>query len=127
MGLPNPEHERLVLVLTTEATQEKAEGLAEALLARGLVACVSWMPTISRYHWQGQPTRSEEIQMLLKTRPSCLEKLHQAVLDLHSYDTPEWITVVGETRGAYGLWCNEQLRESGLREGDVPPTPGGSP
>ena len=40
---------RLVLVLTTEADQARAQALAEALLERRLVACVSLQPLQSLY------------------------------------------------------------------------------
>ncbi|MFI0402997.1 MAG: divalent-cation tolerance protein CutA [Cyanobium sp.] len=99
----------LVLVLTTEGNLEKAEILAATLLEKGLVACVSCMPIVSHFSWQGRTTRSEEVQLLLKTHPDSLERLYQTLLELHSYATPEWITLGAQTRGAYGDWCSEQL------------------
>ncbi|MEB3316656.1 MAG: divalent-cation tolerance protein CutA [Cyanobacteriota bacterium] len=99
----------LVLALTTEANQERAETLASALLERGLVACVSLVPVVSHYRWEGQRMRSEEVQLLLKTRRPWLEDLYTAVMALHSYDTPEWITLSARTRGGYGLWCAQQM------------------
>ncbi|MEB3334993.1 MAG: divalent-cation tolerance protein CutA [Cyanobacteriota bacterium] len=117
----------LMLVLTTEASQERAERLAAALLARGLVACVSLMPIVSLYRWEGQDTRAEEVRLLLKTRASCLPALHATVMELHSYDTPEWITLPARTRGGYGRWCATQLAAASLRAGDGPPAPPGSP
>lgn len=121
------EESELVLALTTEASLEQAETLATALLARGLVACVSLMPIVSHYRWQGRLIRDEEVQLLLKTRAPRLEALHAAVLALHSYDTPEWITLTGRTRGGYARWCAAQLEEPTLRAGDAPPAPPGSP
>jgi periplasmic divalent cation tolerance protein len=120
-------HETLVLVLTTEASLEKANSLTEALLERGLVACVALMPILSRYRWQGKVTRSEEVQLLLKTQPHCLEALYQAVMALHSYDTPEWITLAAQTRGGYGQWCADQLRGARVRAGGEPPAPATNP
>jgi periplasmic divalent cation tolerance protein len=117
----------LVLALTTEASLEQAETLATALLERGLVACVSLLPMVSLYRWEGRLTRSEEVQLLLKTRTSSLEALHAAVLDLHSYDTPEWITLAAQTRGGYGQWCAAQLADPIIRAGDAPPAPPGNP
>lgn len=113
----------LVLVLTTEAGRREAETLAEALVARNLVACVSILPIVSFYQWQGQVTRSEEVQLLLKTHPCCLEVLHQTVMLMHSYDTPEWITVTGLAHGSYGEWCLDQLMATIRKEGGSPPTP----
>lgn len=100
----------LVLALTTEASLERAEALARALLERGLVACVSLTPIVSHYRWQGELQRGEEVQLVLKTHPSRLRAVYETVMALHSYDIPEWITLQGETRGGYGRWCAEQWR-----------------
>ncbi len=107
-------------MLTTEASLEKAESLAEALLQKGLVACVSLMPVSSLYRWQGRLTRSEEVQLLLKTHQPGLEALYEQVMALHSYDTPEWITLHAHSRGPYGQWCAEQLWGTGLKDGGPP-------
>ena len=82
----------LVLVLTTEGDQGRAEALAEALLERRLVACVSFQLQHSMYRWKGRMERESEVQLLLKTTPCCLDALHQAVMELHSYETPEWLS-----------------------------------
>lgn len=113
----------LVVVLTTEATLERAETLASTLLDRGLVACVSLLPIVSRYRWEGRLTRSEEVQLLLKTHRSCLEALHGALLALHSYDTPEWITLTARTCGDYGQWIAAQLAGPPVKADAPPPAP----
>lgn len=123
-----PGERELVLVLTTEASQELAEQLATTLLERGLVACASLLPITSHYRWEGLLTRSAEVQLVLKTLPPCLEDLHAAVMALHSYDTPEWITLPGRTRGEYGRWCADQLASPPPLRADVaPPTPPRTP
>jgi periplasmic divalent cation tolerance protein len=119
-----PEESELVLVLTTEATLQLAEQLAHALLERELVACVSFLPIVSLYRWEGQRMRSEEVQLLLKTQPACLKTLHATILSLHSYETPEWITIRGHTCGDYGLWCSAQITTPwALSPDDGPPVP----
>jgi len=108
--ITDPEAEgALTLVLTTEASRELAEALAQALLERRLVACVSLVPVQSHYRWQGRLERAEEVQLLLKTREELLEELRSALATLHSYETPEWIHWRATTAGAYGAWCDEQL------------------
>ena len=57
----------LVLALTTEANAERAQQLAEALLERHLVACVSIHPVQSFYRWEGALQASHEVQLLMKT------------------------------------------------------------
>jgi periplasmic divalent cation tolerance protein len=113
----------LHLVLTSEASQEQAEALAAALLELRLVVCVSLYPVHSHYRWRGRLERSEEVQLLLKTTPELLLPLHSALLELHSYDTPEWIHWPAATSGAYGLWCEAEL-SPGVRPPDGSGTPG---
>jgi len=112
------------LVLTTEANRERAEALALALLERGLVACASLHPVVSLYRWQGQLERSEEVQLLLKTSPGKLEALRRNLVELHSYDTPEWIHWQASSDGCYGRWLLEQPP---LSPGGGPPAPAGTP
>ena len=97
------------LVLTTEADADRAEKLAKALLERRLVACVSLTPIDSLFHWQGELMRDSEVQLLLKTSKTCLEPLRQALMQLHSYDTPEWISWPVETSPAYGSWALDAI------------------
>jgi periplasmic divalent cation tolerance protein len=124
-AMEEAEESDLVLVLTTEGSLEKAQQLATSLLEKALVACVSFQPIQSHYLWEGRITRSEEVQMVLKTHLASLEGLYQTVMDLHSYETPEWITLRGQTRGAYGAWCVDQLTggRGATRAGDGPPVP----
>ena len=112
----------LVLALTTEGDQDSAEALAETLLKRRLVACVSLQPQRSLYRWRGHLERESEVQMLLKTSAAGLELLRETVMDLHSYDTPEWLTWSVEASGAYGAWTLAQLSSDGLW-----PAPAGTP
>ncbi|MEB3332829.1 MAG: divalent-cation tolerance protein CutA [Synechococcaceae cyanobacterium] len=100
----------LILVLTTEASPRHAEALARTLLEERLVACVSLFPVCSLYRWEGRLERSDEVQLLLKTAPSQLEALRQAVLERHSYALPEWIEWPATAGGSYGTWCLEQLQ-----------------
>ncbi|MFO8239111.1 MAG: divalent-cation tolerance protein CutA [Prochlorococcaceae cyanobacterium] len=102
-----PRDAELVLVLTTEADQERAEALARALLERRLAACVSLQPLLSLYHWQGRLERGTEVQLLIKTLAHRLGALEEAVRDLHSYSTPEWIHWPARCSAGYGAWLLE--------------------
>lgn len=99
----------IAVVLSSEASEERAEALARQLLERRLVACVSLLPVRSLYQWQGRLERSEEVKLLLKTTPEQLEALHEALLSLHSYTTPEWIVLSGTTAAGYGAWISGEL------------------
>ena len=99
----------LVLALTTEANVERAEQLAEALLERRLVACVSIHAVQSHYRWNGRLQCSHEAQLLMKTSTQHLAALRVAVLELHSYDTPEWLSWPVTASPAYGAWALAEL------------------
>ena len=110
IGSPGSGPDRMVcVVLTSEATPERADDLARALLEQRLVACVSVLPVRSHYRWQGVLETADEVKLLLKTTPEQLSDLHRALHALHGYQTPEWIVLGGSSRGDYGLWLGEQL------------------
>ena len=99
----------LVLALTTEANAERAEQLAQALLERRLVACVSIHPVQSFYRWEGALQASHEVQLLIKTSAKHVDALRSAVSELHSYDTPEWLCWPVTASPAYGSWAIAEL------------------
>ena len=101
----------LSLCLTTEASEAQAEALAQALVERGLAACVALSPVRSLYRWRGALERSQEVQLLIKTHPSRLAALEAALRQLHSYDTPEWIHWPAQASAAYGAWVAESVAE----------------
>ena len=110
IGSPGGGPDRMVcVVLTSEATLERADALARALVEQRLVACVSVLPVRSHYRWQGALETADEVKLLLKTTPEQLSDLHQALHALHSYQIPEWIVLGGISRGDYGIWLGEQL------------------
>lgn len=86
-----------------------AEALARTLLARRLVACVSLQPLRSLYFWQGRLEQGEEVQLLLKSDGARLTALAEAVQELHSYETPEWLTWPVAASVAYGGWLQAVL------------------
>jgi periplasmic divalent cation tolerance protein len=102
-----PEPPTVILVLTTEADAIRAEALASELLARRLVACISLIPITSMYRWQGALQRDMEVQLLMKTTVDRLDQLQAAVMELHSYDTPEWLSWPAQASPAYGGWAAE--------------------
>ena len=99
----------LVLVLTTEENPERAQHLARALLERRLVACVSIHVVESSYRWEGAMQCSQEAQLLMKTSSRHLASLRAAVAELHSYDTPEWLSWPVTASPAYGAWALAEL------------------
>jgi periplasmic divalent cation tolerance protein len=96
-----------ILALTTEANQQLAEQLASTLVERQLAACVALKPVTSIYRWQGQIERSNEVQVLIKSHPTLAAALEEAVRELHSYSTPQWLIWPAGAGEAYAAWLNE--------------------
>lgn len=94
------------IVLVTDSSLASARKIAAAALDQRLVACASIIPGIeSHYTWKGKKERSKEVLILFKTRRSCLTKLEKLVRSLHSYETPEFITLpIQSGSRAYLQW-----------------------
>ena len=83
-----------LLVLCTLPDRESAERTAEAVVDRGLAACVSIVPGLtSIYRWQGKRESGEELLLLIKTRESVYEALQAFLTGGHPYELPEIIAV----------------------------------
>ena len=81
------------IVFITAKGRKGAEGIAEALLSKRLIACANIMPVSSRYWWKGRIERTSETLIIAKTKKSLAEKITKLVKSMHSYDVPEVIAV----------------------------------
>lgn len=96
-----------IIALTTEASGEQAKALAMTLLEKRLAACVTLKTVESLYRWDGQLEQSSEVQLMIKSHASCAAALEQAVRELHSYTTPQWLLWHAEASGDYAAWLSE--------------------
>jgi periplasmic divalent cation tolerance protein len=86
-----------ILVLTTALSQEQARVIAHALVERHLAACVNIVsPVESVYRWQGKVETAEEWLLLIKTTREAFAKVREAIVELHSYEVPECISLLIE-------------------------------
>ena len=80
------------LVLVTAPDLKTARKLAKAALQARFIACANLVPKIeSHYWWQGKIERGAEVLLILKTTSARLAALEKLVLELHPYDTPEFV------------------------------------
>ena len=102
------------VVLVTCATLEESRKLARAMVEKHLAACVNIVTHAveSFYMWEGKLENASEYLLVIKTSEERLEELKNAVLEMHSYDTPEFVAlpVVAGTE-EYLKWVGESLRK----------------
>ena len=97
-----------IVVSTTAGSMDEAETIAQALLERRLAACVQLAPIASRYLWEGETAREDEILLLIKTRAALFDEVAAAIRAAHSYETPEIIaTSVSAGSHDYLKWLAE--------------------
>src|SRR5687768_14486537 len=101
------------LVLVTVPDLELARRLAQAALKDKLVACANIVHGIEcHYRWQGALETAEELLIVFKTMRSRLEAFEKLVVDLHTYDTPEFIVLPLDGGNAkYLNWIAECVKD----------------
>ena len=83
-----------LIVFCTCSSHAEASKIARSLVSKGAAPCVNIVPAVeSVYRWQGEIETSPEILLLIKTTRALFPALREAILQLHSYDTPEIIAV----------------------------------
>ena len=99
------------IALTTLASREEGERLAATLVEERLAACVNVIGGVaSLYRWEGKVERDEEVLLLMKTTEAGVRPLRNRVLELHPYDTPEFLAFeVGAGAPGYLAWVAESV------------------
>jgi len=106
---------RLLYVTTKDIDQARA--IARALLDQRLIACANIIPQMeSIYRWKGVVEYATEAILILKTRVDLVEKTTQAILALHSYETP-CVLCLPVDAGAEGYlnWLRGELSSEDLK------------
>ena len=82
------------IILTTASAVEEGQAIANILVEKELAACVNIIPNISSvYRWEGQIQSETEVLLIIKTTKDLEAKVYREVQKVHSYDTPELITL----------------------------------
>jgi periplasmic divalent cation tolerance protein len=98
-----------IVVLTTAGSHDEAASIAASLVESRLAACVQVVPGVeSVYWWEGRVARDAEWLLLCKTTVDRYADLEAAILELHSYATPEVVAVrVERGSAAYLDWLRQ--------------------
>ena len=102
------------ICLVTAANPVEASTIAQELVTRRLAACVNVVPGIrSTYRWKERIESASEVLLIIKSSRERIPELQNAVLELHSYETPEFIVLpIEHCAQAYAAWLSESLSRS---------------
>ncbi|WP_198304179.1 divalent-cation tolerance protein CutA [Arcobacter vandammei] len=84
---------KAIMIQTTFTNQKEAEDFAQILIKEKLAACVQTYDIKSFYFWEKRVCSDNETLLNIKTRKSCFKKIKSKILELHSYDLPEIISI----------------------------------
>jgi periplasmic divalent cation tolerance protein len=100
-----------IQVITTTETREQAEKIAEALVDRRIAGCIQIIgPITSIYRWKEKREKAEEWLCLIKTKNELYGKVEKAIEEMHTYETPEVISVpIVSGSKKYLQWLDEEL------------------
>jgi len=84
----------------------QAEDIARSLIQEKMAACVTAIPkATSFYTWKENFHKEEETLLLIKTKQSKWHELEKRILELHSYEVPEIISLsITEAHKPYLTW-----------------------
>lgn len=101
-----------IVVFSTCASADEAEGLARRLVDERLAACVNVVsPVRSFYRWKGAVEDSAEFLLIIKSSRDLFAPLRAALEAVHSYELPEVVAVpIVEGSPNYLAWIERELR-----------------
>ncbi len=83
-----------IIILTTVSSKKEAELIGSKLIDKELAACVNIIPNIkSIYRWEGKINKDSEYLLIIKTVKRAEEDVFENIRKLHSYNTPEIISI----------------------------------
>jgi len=107
----SPVFSGLMVVLCTFPDEETAQKICQEIVSEHLAACATLIPAVqSIYRWKGKVEQETESLAFFKVASAAFEKLEQALLEKHPYETPEIVGLPAEkVEKSYLAWA---LRES---------------
>ncbi len=105
------DHPHPCIVVLSAGSEEEARLLATSLVEERLVACCTRIPgATSWYMWQGRMEEAQECILLCKTFSDRVVELQRRVVELHSHEVPEIITVpASHVSASYLAWMRNTL------------------
>lgn len=89
----------------------EARNIANALVSKGLAACVNMRPITSIYKWKGNVEEEGEVELSIKTIPEMLENIKKTIISMHSYELPALIWWPADAEDKYSQWITESISD----------------
>lgn len=108
-----------IVVLVTAGSLRESKKIARRLVESRLAACVNvTQPVRSIYRWQGKISEDREWLLIIKTTRKRFAEVKAAVLEIHSYTTPEIISLpILDGSKDYLVWLEDSVTRSGTARG----------
>ena len=99
----------VVCLVTTPPDQGRP--IAEALVERGLAACVNILAHVQAvYRWKGAVEHDDEALLVIKTTRPAVAALEAALAELHPYETFELVALdVAAGSADYLAWIGDSV------------------
>lgn len=82
---------KYIMVTTTFDSKEEANKIISLLLEKRLVSCCQLSNITSSYHWKGNIEHQDEFLLQMKSKKELYKEIENAILENHSYETPQLI------------------------------------
>ncbi len=91
---------------------QEGEQIASKLVKSKLAACVNILPNVkSIYEWKGSIHNDDELLLFIKTIRDNESQVYDIIRDMHSYETPEIITLnIKNIDRKYADWLNSVVK-----------------
>jgi len=109
---------QVCVVLVTVPDVDSGCRLARRVVQERLAACGNVIPGLtSVYRWEGEVQEDPEALVLFKTTEEALAGLKERVMELHSYEVPEFLALpVTDGHDPYLRWVAGEVGDPGTSE-----------
>ena len=103
-----------IVIVTTVGTEEQANLIAREIVARRQAASVNILPGCrSIYRWKGKICHDGELMLVIKTLDAELEAVKETILELHTYELPEFLSyAVTDGSDEFLAWIADSVDKS---------------
>ena len=99
----------VLVIITTESSNENALRMAKLLIQKKLAACVSIKQIFSIYVWNDDTDETKEFEITIKSKPEFQDYLIEFLNKNSTYDVPQIIYKKYYAEMKYYDWLNQPI------------------